>query len=282
MGVAERQTHLCEMAAQWVAGQRGGNEPTLISKPDEKEREAPAVDAWFNDGVGHIYIEHTLIEPFPGQLADDIRLNDFFGEFVQRFENSLPTPRYYVIAVTAGAIDGLTNAKAQQAMDRLEEWVREMAPDLEPHGLGRKGAAVLNPPASPFGVWLFRWDNGACEEGRLFHGRATPEDVQPDRVERIGSALDAKCWKLEASRTPGSVTVLLLETADIQTTDPSSVARASYLAVRQRLEQSDERGPFPVPDIVLTVDAFDSLEVVRNADGWSGAALTPRGPFDRG
>ena len=125
------------------------------------------VDAWFNDGVGDIYPEHTLIEPFPGQLADDVRLNNFFDTFSQRFGDSLPKPGYYVIAVRAGAVDGLTNDKARQAMDTIEKWVRETASKLEPHGPGRTGVAVLNPPAAPFGVWLFRWDNGAA-------GRWTP------------------------------------------------------------------------------------------------------------
>jgi len=280
--MAERESYVCTLAARWVAGHRQGGDPKENLKPDEEERVLPAVDAWFTDSVGDIHIEHTRIEPFPGQQADDVRLNNFFDNFSRRFGDSLPRPGYYVIAVLAGAVDGLTNRKAQEAMDQLEKWVWANAPTLEPHGPGRKGVAVGNGSATPFPLWLYRWDNGAREDGRIYHGRATPEHGESARVERIGVALDAKCWKLEAARMLRSVTALVLETNDIQTTNSLVVARATYLAVQQRLSQSDVRGPFPVPDVILTIDGFDHIEAVKVWDGWSEAALTPTDPFDRG
>jgi hypothetical protein len=260
--MASREMHLCTLAAKWVAGHRIGGGLSENPKPDQLERDQPAVDAWFTDNVGDIFVEHTLIEPFPGQQADDIRFNEFFGKFFRRFGDGLPKPGYYVIAVLAGAVDGLTNRKAQEAMDQLEEWVRTTAPTLEPHGPGRRGVAVWNPPGAPFPLWFSRWDNGSREDGRIYHGRAMAEDGQFGRVERIGVALDAKCWKLEAARTPHSVTVLVLETNDIQTTNHLVVARATYVAVRQRLSQSNPRGQFPVPGVIVTIDGFDQIEGV--------------------
>ena len=228
-------------------------------------------------------MEHTLIQPFPGDRDDSIRMSRLLQGYPEHFGDSLPTPGWYGLLVPPGSADRLTGRNVSPALDLLERWVRTTAPGLILHGPGVTGGYAHGaPPATPFGVTLYRWGNEQREPGRLNWFRTVSEDGQHERVQRIGGALDDKCWKLAAARTPGAVNVLVLETDDIQTTNPIVVPRATLLAVEQRLTEQDPRAPFPVPDVIVTVDEFNQIEAVKYLSGWSEAAISERSPFDRG
>ena len=181
-----------------------GSSYHLVERPDRVERAKPAIDCIAVNELGDdLAIEHTLVEPFEGQKADD---QPFLAVF-ERFHHSpeLVVPNVLIdISVPVGAIP--KGLDWQRIGQRIFEWFREVrtkiplgGSDHKIHGLDLKltiHIETMEIPDSP---------------GVLVVGRVLPKNNSFSDVLR--KALAAKLPKLVA--TAAKAHILLVEDASM-------------------------------------------------------------------
>ena len=183
---------------------RAGSSYHLLERPDRVERAKPAIDCIaVNERGGDLAIEHTLVEPFEGQKADD-------PPFLAVFERLHHAPELVVpnilidILVPVGAIP--KGSDWEQIGQRVLEWFRSIRLEIplgrSDHGISglefklRVHIEAMEIPDSP---------------GVLVVGRLWPNDKPFSDVLR--RALAAKLPKLVA--TPAKAHILLVEDASM-------------------------------------------------------------------
>ena len=183
---------------------RGGHAYHLAERPDQLERETPAIDCIALDADRRrLAIEHALVEPFEGQKADD---QSFLAAFERLHHSSeLTVPNLVIdIRVPVGAIPKGVNW--DQIGERIFEWFRtarlEIRPGDSDHAIPGLGfdlpvqIEAMELPDSP---------------GVLVVGRMWPKGKPFSDVLR--KALAAKLPKLV--QTPADSRILLVEDASI-------------------------------------------------------------------
>jgi hypothetical protein len=183
---------------------RAGSSYHLVERPDRVERRRPAIDCIaVSERGGDLAIEHTLVEPFEGQKADD-------PPFLAVFERLHHAPELVVpnvlidILVPVGAIP--KGSDWEQIGQRVLEWFRGIRLEIP---LGRSDHEIS---ALEFKL---RVHIEAMEipdsPGVLVVGRLWPNDKPFSDVLR--RALAAKLPKLVA--TPAKDHILLVEDASM-------------------------------------------------------------------
>jgi hypothetical protein len=215
--------------------------------------------------------EHTVVESYLNQLRDNVRIREVFLGFEARFGHSLEAPGFYTLAIrTRGGHRFPRHGKQATALDELEAWVR--AQDL-PDPMTwppPKNWIAAEPPEVPVEVTLYRAKCPPEDDGALRVVLQASGNLEEQRRERAIHAFESKCPKLAAARTPGSTTLLVLESHDTVMSNPVVLAQAAYAAAQGRSD---------LPDAVICVDtsASDSEEhwmdyPVKNGVCWSDAA----------
>jgi hypothetical protein len=99
-----------------------GNDYKLAARPDITERKEKAIEAIAKDKYGRcLAIEHTLIQPFEGKMADDDRFLTVFERL--RKDESLPLPdRFIDVLVPTSAIP--TGFKWEDVGVKVYEWFK--------------------------------------------------------------------------------------------------------------------------------------------------------------
>jgi hypothetical protein len=241
----EHRKAVCVFAAQELATSRNGGRLQIDGFPDEVERTKPAVDLTAHDGIGGIVAEHTVVEAYDSQLHDNVRVGEAFLDFPDRFGHGLEAPGHYTLAIDTGGGRRFPRRNQEQQLDRLEAWVRRQQlpiPELPQRGANHVRA---EPPVVPVPVTLFRYKSLPKDDGALWVVLGRPDDIEDQRAERVARALAAKCPKLEAARTTGSVTLLVLENRDYILTNP-------WLLMRVVKSLAEPRGD--VPDAIICVE----------------------------
>jgi hypothetical protein len=181
-----------------------GRSYRVAERPDQVERERPAVDCISVNEIGErLAIEHTLVEPFEGQKADDAPFLTAFERIHHSEELTVPNLLIDVF-VAVGAIPKGTNWK--QVGEHVVEWFRgirlKFPVGVSDHEIPNLGFAlkvrieVMEVPDSP---------------GVLVVGRLWPENKPFHDV--LQKALAAKLPKLAATQV--SSRILLVEDASM-------------------------------------------------------------------
>lgn len=183
---------------------RAGNSYRLVERPDRIERDRPAIDCIAESERGdRLAIEHTLVEPFEGQMADDQPFLAVFEPLHHSGELTIPN-RLINILVPVGAIPKGMDWK--QVRQGVTEWFRGTRLTIpvgeSDHKIPRLGfdltahVEVMEVPDSP---------------GVLIVGRIRPKDKLFRDVLR--KALAAKLPKLLVAHA--SHRILLVEDASM-------------------------------------------------------------------
>ena len=179
----------------------GGNAYDLIARPDRVERKKKAVEAIAEDKHGHrLAIEHTLIEAFEGQKADDPRFLRVF-ERLQK-DDSLGVPDRF-IEVFPPAFSIPTGVKWEDTEQKVYEWFKESQEKFP-----KDGDSEHDIPNLGFGLKvLVQTMEVPGSKGFVGVGRIRPKD-RPF-IDVLRKALFTKVPKLVA--TPADKRILLLE-----------------------------------------------------------------------
>ena len=265
----DHERAVCLVAAQALARRRAGCEFVVDGYPDEGERTDEAVDMIGHDDVGAVAVEHTLVEAYPSQTLDNVRMRQLFEGFPSRFGSSLPLPGYYTFSVDLGAAAGVRGDPDHLARTG-EQWVRDTAPTLpEPEIPPRRPNHAQTELPGPLQVTLYRLRDGVGEEGSLRVTLLFPGDIETKRASRALTALQRKAPKLEAARPSGGSTLLVLESHDFVLSNDVAIDQAIYRA---------SQGFSPLPEHIAVVDtsADDGAwreHAIKVDDRWSPAAL---------
>ena len=206
---------------------------TITSVPDEVERNKKAVDLHVRGEDIDYYIEHTLIESFPGQISDGWRIVELLDPLEKSLIGKLP-PGHFTLAVACGAVAGATEVDKIQAA--LKKWILEKSPSLSKEAsIKRRYTQYREIPTNvPFEVVL------SCEprlDDCLYIARLVPPELEEKRRERIQIALNNKCPKLKAAKTQhNSRSVLILESNDIGLANQFLIASAFTDETKKRID----------------------------------------------
>jgi hypothetical protein len=183
--------------------QHHGTSFRVVRRPDEENRQTPAVEAVAADDDGTtLAFEHTLIEPFEGEKNDSARFEQVFVPL--EGHPDLMKPGCNVrLKIAVGAIP--TGVKWGTANLRLREHLAAVLPSLV------EGQTVENIPGLgwPLAVDVDIERHGTDEDDHVWVWRSLPTDSLTAVVRR---SLKRKLKKLVAE--PAARHVLLLEKAD--------------------------------------------------------------------
>jgi hypothetical protein len=183
---------------------RNGNSYRLAERPDRVERGRPAIDCIaVNERGDALAIEHTLVEPFEGQRADDQPFLAVFNRL--HHSQELAVPNLLIdIFVPVGAIPRGVNWN--DTGERVSAWFRETRLRIP------VGESDHNIPGLGFDLTL-HVDTMEIPEtpGGVVIGRLRPRDRPFSEVLR--RALAAKLPKLVAA--PANSRILLVEDASM-------------------------------------------------------------------
>ena len=70
-----------------------------IDYPDENNRSTPAVDMLIECSDIEIVLEHTKIESYPEQIADNHRIRQLLEPIKTELEGQLPVPGHYELTI---------------------------------------------------------------------------------------------------------------------------------------------------------------------------------------
>jgi hypothetical protein len=221
-----------------------GRSPDEMRDPDPRRR----VDYVCTIGGQLCAIEHTSIEPFPGQVEMDIQSQALLELVERRFDNRSDA-EFWQLLLPVDAVRGLSKRAAHQASDALVAWVDKNFATVP---IGRYGSRYANPTLSetadgmPFRVSLHRWAfpdfaGGRSQlSGRFSVVRVVSGDMEAARIERLKKACADKFPKLDPWRDCGAKTVLVLEENDISLTNHMLVTEAMVLAEEGAENRPDE------------------------------------------
>jgi hypothetical protein len=211
------------------------NETIEISaRPDRDERNLPAVEELWKSPTRGYAIEHTRVEAFEGQIANQSRVLSLLAPVKAVLAEQLPG--YFVLSVReADLAASRVNVKAA----RLE--VARLV--LQAAGNAQIGEVVtLQSAKLPFTLRLYLRHR---DKSNLILYTDIDGDADVRRLERIRRALDDKCPKLAMWTKDGQISVLALESDDIQLSNAFVISDAVQKALQERNDQ---------PDIVVLVE----------------------------
>jgi hypothetical protein len=182
--------------------------------------------------------EHTVVEPFEGQIAIEARAH--FQPLRDSFYGKLPEGEYYDLHVPAGATLGLKKARIDQLVSTLTNWIDREGPKLELAPIGLMGRPVERDADDrvPFKVKLYRVAlPGVAGQLSVAHLVDRARESMAKRIRRV---CVEKFPKLAVWKTLGARTALILESSDDQLTNPENVARAFIFAEKSIASKPDE------------------------------------------
>ncbi|MBW8041574.1 MAG: hypothetical protein FVQ85_16480 [Planctomycetes bacterium] len=234
------EKQVCKVVASFIAKIKNLTIDDIIS-PEEEEHNEQAVDALIKCSSIEIVLEHTRIESYPEQIADNYMVKNLLKPLVGKLTGKLPTPGHYRLSIDVGAVKGAKDTERVQKA--LIAWVQEKAPLLElpVHKPSDKHYIREKPCGVPFEVALHRLER---RDGKFTIELVAPAELETKRRRRIKIALEKKCPKLSKAKGETRISVLLLELDDICLGDPIQTAKA----VTEELSQND------VPDEIYLVE----------------------------
>jgi hypothetical protein len=203
----------------------------------------PGLDLEFSLGGQRYALEHTRVEPYPLQIADNLAVTAILEPIEDRVRAAglVPKTGFTHLLAPAGDLGSIARSRWQPIQDALYAWTAEHLPSL-----GVIKMVRATPAGVPFQVVLRRFDR---PEGIGFFkvARMAPEDGRGPRLTRMGDALKAKLPKLDVSHHSGERAVLVLENQDH--------ALSNVVVIAEAFEAAVEESAF-CPDQVYVVEPF--------------------------
>jgi len=220
-------------------GVQRGNNPRY----PEREGHAAPVELVCTIGDELYAFEHTGIEPFPNQIADEENSRRLFRRVSERLVGRLPPKEWFQLHVPIGATIGIRRNEVAAIQACIEKWVLEIAPTLPIAPYGRYVLPIIKTtlPEVPFAVTLHRIAAPTFFRGRFDVLHLAPNDIESARRDRLRKACHDKYPKLAAWKlTDAARTVLVLEDGDIQLTNEQRIYEALVDAESARTDAPDE------------------------------------------
>ena len=207
--------------------------------PDKRERTRPAVDRLAHAGSSGIAIEHTLIEPYEGYVADQRLAHERLGPIRDAVRDDLPAGFVFDLTIEPGSAKAFRHAHVEP----IVRWLREVIPTL---GDSAPDHFRDSPPSVDPSLRVYRWkleDGMAAEPAIRYLIGYDAAAMNQQALARCQRAMADKLPKLEAARDAHGVarTLLVLETFDFQMTNPWSLTDQLRGAIAgQQLDAPDD------------------------------------------
>jgi len=232
----EHEKHIYEAVVNFI-GRRKNIVIEHVDYPDEKERNAKAVDVLLKSSSGEIVLEHTRIESYPKQIEDWSQVRRLLKPLEGILKKKLPMPGHYELAID---VWGTKGAKRKDSIQKdLIKWIKDTAPSLK---LGSPETAPFHskkakPNGVPFEVTLYRWPGN---DGKFRVVLNAPDELADKRRERIRKALEEKCPKLQKAKGDKRTSILIFELDDISLGSHVSVGECLMEELPLRDDPPDE------------------------------------------
>jgi len=196
----------------------------IVRYPDQENSATKDIDAYATaPGERPLAIEHTNIESFSGQFADNKRFAQHYGELETDLKDAFDfRVRLYlpVFAFRKG-----TNWK--QARNTVRDWLLQNASSL-PDGFSPVQVSGL-----PFSIGVHKDGKGSS---RFTVARWAPAnaDVDVEATLNIARALENKNDQMKKYRDEGAYNILVLESSDIALVDHITLYKA-FLQASERV-----------------------------------------------
>lgn len=262
----DRDQLIALAVAELIAVQKGGGQVMVVAVPERDDRINPAVELIASDGVGTLAIEHTVIEPYPGQIQDNHQIRPYAETLPTMLAGRLPPGSRFDLNLDIRVVIG--TKPTHETLDAIAEWAVVTAPLLEDGrpGIGGRHMAKGDPPDIPFPITLARWPRHVDD---LLPGVSIgwwrPPDLEERRRERLVVALRKKLPKIAAAEAEGHQGVLIIESDDIQLSNSIDI-RVALLAAAAEVED-------PLPSwIVCWEQVVESafVSTLRSDGEWIG------------
>lgn len=249
MSDLDRDQSISLVVARMVAVERSGGDVEIRAIPEREDRTNPAVELVTADSVGTLAIEHTIIEPYPGQIRDNHQIRPYATTLPAMLTGRLPPGGRFEINLDVGVANGIK--LAPETLEAIAEWVVSAAPLLEEGrpGIDGRHMAKGGPPDLPFPVTLARWPRHADDVfPELSIGWWRPSDLEERRRERLAVALRKKLPKLTTAAAVGHQGVLVIESDDIQL--------SNFVDIRAALHDAAADAEDPLPSWIVLWEQF--------------------------
>ncbi len=229
------EQHLCEAVARVLIARIG--ESLIKAEPvDTVVRDRPAVEWIYETSSTRFAVEHTRIESFPNQIADEKRFAQLLESLKADLSGRLPGAFFLIVDVGAAKAPAAQHVEIRRA---LAEWIVANGEGLDAEertGPSGNCDMTATPIGVPFEVTLHR---DSDYESCLFIRQCLVGDRQALRRKRIAEGLARKCPKLQTAHNGGCVSVLIREADDIALANRFGVAEAAVAELTRRDDAPD-------------------------------------------
>jgi hypothetical protein len=118
---------LCALVGVGLGRHLGTGDPTDFDYPEEWERNTEAVEMAVTLGGQRWYLEHTLLERYPGQRGSVVRLNRLFPGL--ELETTTSNAGQPCLSVPPDA--GLLSRQPDLERAALARWIEDVAPAIK-------------------------------------------------------------------------------------------------------------------------------------------------------
>jgi hypothetical protein len=228
------QDKVCDFVRHIISA-RTGETIEISGRPERDERNREVVEQIWESPTRRYAIEHTRVEAFEGQIANQERVKRLLFPVKRVIADRLPG--YFTLAVRA---DDLAAARFNETAAQVEiaRLVLEAATAVS---IGE--TVSLSSNALPFTVDLHLRHKDSSSLTLITDIHGDPDELRLSRTRR---ALDAKCPKLKEWSADGRTSVLALESDDFQHSNVFVIYKAVERALRERND---------LPDVVILVES---------------------------
>jgi hypothetical protein len=208
----------------------------------EDEQHAFPVEAAFKIGDQLYALEHTGIEPFGGHMQMEAQATRLFAPIEDGLKGNLDTAAVFQLHVPVNAFRGQRKSDVGRIQQALIGWVKMTAPTVQKPLAAYTGHSVgpVDVPGVPFPVSLYRYEPPIVP-GRHFEIRHIVAGGERARIDRINQAIVDKFPKLVAwKRHQGAKSIFVLESNDVQLTNPANVTETFVPQANARDDRPDE------------------------------------------
>jgi hypothetical protein len=208
---------------------RTGETIAVTDRPERVNRSDPVVEELWASESHRYAVEHTLLESYGGQLANEAKLRQLILPVREFLVGRLLGSHVLAVRVSETAVARMKYAEAHKEIIELTLAAAATLKDEQ--------TVVLPSTKLPFAVQLHRRHGNGSHVAIHCLIEGEGEDL---RLHRMRRALKDKCPKLVAWARDGRTSVLALEANDIQLSN----VFVAFAAFKQALAERDD---IPMP-----------------------------------
>jgi hypothetical protein len=182
--------------------------------PDEENSQTRDIDADAREAIP-LAIEHTRVESFFGQLEDNARFGDHYGQLEAELKHAFS----YHLTLSLPLFAFQKGTKWAAIKNTIRGWLLANASAIP------EGSSCPKISGVPFSVQIDR-DNKLPNSFFVTRRGPSDEEIQIELMLKMAAALNSKNDQLKKYRADGSRTVLVLESSDIALMSPARLYKA--------------------------------------------------------